>query len=307
MDYHAAMDDMSRDLPYRGVLERSIEHIENGLRRPLTLEEIARHSWLSKYHLHRVFRALTGLRLMDYVRQRKLSASLDELLKGQRPVQDIARDFGFDYPQSYIRAFSRCFGMSPQRLRDSGTAVAITDRLDLSRLTEIGANGLLDRPRLVVKPAFTVTGCRHKIDLARNLEEFTVTRLANEFWYHRMKEVPDVVDPHVYRGIILHSGDPAYNWYLTATETAGTSPLPEGMERLPIDTHTYASFTYVSKLHPRYLTMADVSELYARVFGDWLPNSAYRMAAGFHIEAVDMHAVREDYGEFTLMVPVIRS
>lgn len=44
---------------------------------------------------------------MEYVQSRKLTSSLNELLSTNMRIIDIGLNYGFDYEQSYIRAFRR--------------------------------------------------------------------------------------------------------------------------------------------------------------------------------------------------------
>jgi AraC family transcriptional regulator len=289
---------------YLDLLTRCLDIIESGLRRPLGLAEIAARTGLSPYHLHRVFRTLTGLRLIDYVRQRKLSVSLDLLLDGRLRVIDIALELGFSYPQSYIRAFRQAYGISPQRYRAERPGLAITGRLDLGSLSAIGAEGLVTSPRLVLRPACRLTGIRHRIDLERNRREFTVTRLANAFHYGHQSAIDGVIDRDQYRGVVIHSGQPGFNWYLTATETDGSASPPPGMETLELPTRSYAVFSYVSCRHTRHFTWNDVDSLYGHIFGAWLPGSDWRLADGHHIEAADLGSLRDDWGSLDILVPV---
>jgi AraC family transcriptional regulator len=48
------------------------------------------------------------------------------LLYTDKNILDIALDYGFDYEQSYIRAFKREFGITPGGLRKNGQMVKIT-------------------------------------------------------------------------------------------------------------------------------------------------------------------------------------
>ncbi|MBP2630601.1 MAG: transcriptional regulator with only domain, AraC family, partial [Firmicutes bacterium] len=79
-----------------------LRYIEENLYKKFSLDDIAMHCGMSKYHLHRMFKSLTGESLMEYVQSRKLSSSISELKDTSRRIIDIAMDYGFDYEQSYI-------------------------------------------------------------------------------------------------------------------------------------------------------------------------------------------------------------
>lgn len=61
-----------------GVLERlnqSMEHIERHLEQPIDVAELARIAATSEYHLRRMFAALAGMPLSEYVRRRRLTVA----------------------------------------------------------------------------------------------------------------------------------------------------------------------------------------------------------------------------------------
>jgi AraC family transcriptional regulator len=81
---------------------------------------------LSKGHLCRLFKLAFGQSLGAYIRSRKLSASIEDLLNTNMNIVDIAIEYGFDYEQSYIRSFKREFGITPGSLRKNGQIVKTT-------------------------------------------------------------------------------------------------------------------------------------------------------------------------------------
>ena len=99
------------------IIARCIGYIEDNLHNKITLDDIAMSCGISKYHLHRLFKSLTGEPLMEYVQARKLSDSIFELKDTNKRIIDISLDYGFDYEQSYIRAFRKKFGFTPLKVR----------------------------------------------------------------------------------------------------------------------------------------------------------------------------------------------
>ena len=107
---------------FEGVLNE----IERNLKGYISDNELADKFSLSFVHLRRLFRFTVGQPLGTYIRSRKLSASIEDLLYTDKNILDIALDYGFDYEQSYIRAFKREFGITPGGLRKNGQMVKIT-------------------------------------------------------------------------------------------------------------------------------------------------------------------------------------
>jgi len=105
--------------PY-DLLENVLIDIEEGIRKSINADILAQKYSLSKRHLERLFELVYKQPLSGYIRSRRLTASLVDLLKTNSKILSIALDFGFDYEQSYIRAFKREFGVSPGEFRKTG-------------------------------------------------------------------------------------------------------------------------------------------------------------------------------------------
>jgi len=98
-------------------LENVLIDVEEGIREGINVDILAKRYSLSYRHLQRLFKLSFKQSLADYIRSRRLVESLSDLLKTDRKLIDIALEFGFEYDQSYIRAFKREFGMTPGNFR----------------------------------------------------------------------------------------------------------------------------------------------------------------------------------------------
>ena len=87
--------------------------IGNGIYSGILAERYA----LSERHLRRMFKFAFKQSLGGYIRSRRLKASLDDLLKTDSNILDIALKYGFCYEQSYRNAFKREFRMTPGNFR----------------------------------------------------------------------------------------------------------------------------------------------------------------------------------------------
>jgi len=109
------------------LLDNVLSEIENGICGEICVNDLARKFTLSEGHLRRLFRYTYNRTIASYIRSRKLKASLEDLLQTDINVIDIAVKYGFDYEQSYIRAFKREFGNTPgymRKLFDAGNSSA---------------------------------------------------------------------------------------------------------------------------------------------------------------------------------------
>lgn len=104
---------------YDACIKKSIEYIERNLNNEIGLKDIADKVFLSKYHFHRVFHAVVGESVAEYIRKRRLLKSADELLNTNDKIVDIAFKYQFNSQETFTRAFKKLYGVSPREFRKS--------------------------------------------------------------------------------------------------------------------------------------------------------------------------------------------
>jgi len=88
----------------------------------LTVEEIARHAYLSPFYFQRGFSIICGYSVSEYIRNRRLSLAGYELFHTNHKIIDIALKYGYESPDSFTKAFTRFHGATPTEVR-SGTKI----------------------------------------------------------------------------------------------------------------------------------------------------------------------------------------
>jgi AraC-like DNA-binding protein len=141
--------------------------IEENLSTEVTLSALSEASDLSVFQITRLVSRLTGLTPMAYVRARRLANSLPQLYRGDS-ILAIALNWGFEYEQSYIRAFREAYGETPARFRRKGAVAQIVDVPNLDGMT-VSAGGMLGQPKLIVRPAFRISGTIREYNYQDNL------------------------------------------------------------------------------------------------------------------------------------------
>jgi AraC family transcriptional regulator len=106
---------------YERRINRVIDHVQAHLGDNLTLERLARVAAFSPFHFHRVFAAVTGETLSDFVRRVRLERAAGALaLLPDASVLEIALRYGFSSAATFARAFKSHFGMSATQWRSGG-------------------------------------------------------------------------------------------------------------------------------------------------------------------------------------------
>jgi AraC family transcriptional regulator len=103
---------------YENRMHAVVEHIDRHLDQKLDLDTLAGVAHFSPFHFHRLFGALMGESLGDYLRRRRLETAATRLRAQDRvPVLDIAFGVGFGSAEAFTRAFRARFGCSPTEWR----------------------------------------------------------------------------------------------------------------------------------------------------------------------------------------------
>ncbi|RTR29127.1 AraC family transcriptional regulator [Robertmurraya yapensis] len=103
------------------VIENALHYIEDNLQQPLSLDSVANTFNMSKYYFHRLFSAMMGCSLNNYILSRRLNASVTLLQNDTLSLTDIAYQFNFGTQASFTRAFKRKYGITPSSVRGSDT------------------------------------------------------------------------------------------------------------------------------------------------------------------------------------------
>ncbi len=232
--------------PYE-LLTHILEEIECKISEELDIEELAVSFSLSSVHLQRIFKFAFGVPLASYIRSRRLSASLDNLLKTNLNIVDIANEYGFDYEQSYIRAFKREYGLTPGELRKTSQIIKVTPPLQLFDSNKL-ADGVLFGPEIVMVPQFYVIGRRHPIPFP---ESSTLPpKVAKEFWYKERNLIKNAVNPDIYFGLTrIPEGDTDCSYYLPSVQVKELKNIPFGLVGDKFPASLCVRFHYIGQHH----------------------------------------------------------
>ncbi|MCP4325286.1 MAG: AraC family transcriptional regulator [Psychromonas sp.] len=103
---------------YQQKLQPVIRYLESNFKAQLNLKEVAEKAFLSPYHFHRLFKAVTHETLADYLRRLKLEYAAQQLFYNEQSITEIALSLGFASSQSFAKAFRRHFGLCATEIRD---------------------------------------------------------------------------------------------------------------------------------------------------------------------------------------------
>ncbi|MFF5252924.1 GyrI-like domain-containing protein [Streptomyces leeuwenhoekii] len=256
-------------------LNQAMEHIERHLDQPIDAAELARIAATSEYHLRRMFSALAGMPLSEYIRRRRLTVAGAEVLASDERLLEIAVRYGYGSGEAFARAFRALHGVGPGEARRTGAALVSQPRLTF-RLTVEGSISM--RYRVVDSPAFTVVGFKARVPLVHLGPNQAIIDFVRSIGPQNLERLEKLSDREP-RGIIAVCDD------LDPSRAEGTeldyyhgvvtsAPAPEGTTVLPVPAGTWAVFT-TSGPAPQA-----IQEMWRDVFTEWFPSNPYRSRSG---------------------------
>ena len=94
-------------------LKEVIEYINENFTGDVSLSELEKRFFISKYHLCRIFQKATGLTVHQYITKKRLAFS-NEMMKSGKNINDVAESAGFNNYSSFYRAYVNEFGKKPK-------------------------------------------------------------------------------------------------------------------------------------------------------------------------------------------------
>ena len=121
-------------MDYYARISKALAFIEANLGNELRPEDVASEVFFSRPHMYRVFRAMTGFSIKDYVSRRRLSVAAEALLSSRVKVIDLALSLRYDSPETFLRAFRRHYGLTPSEFRKREMEAKLFAPIDPERL-----------------------------------------------------------------------------------------------------------------------------------------------------------------------------
>lgn len=103
------------------TIGKALWYIESHFGEQITLDDVARVSGVSRFHLARTFAALVGQPVLAYARGRRLSEAARLLAEGAPDILQVALAVGYGSHEAFTRAFRDQFGLTPEQVRARGS------------------------------------------------------------------------------------------------------------------------------------------------------------------------------------------
>ncbi|MGS2616016.1 GyrI-like domain-containing protein [Micromonospora sp. LZ34] len=281
-------------------LNQAMEHIERHLDQRIEVAELARIAVTSEYHFRRLFSALAGMPLSEYIRRRRLTVAGAEVLAGERTLLEVAVRYGYGSTEAFARAFQAVHGVGPGEARRTGAALRSQPRMSF-RLVVEGSSSM--RYRIVRKDEFRLVGRKARVPLVHEGMNPAIVAFVKGIDPETVRRIESLSDQEP-QGIVNVSDN------LAGSRVEGTeldywhgvvtgADAPADLDALTVPAGTWAVFE-TSGAFPQALQY-----LWRDVFTQWFPSNPYRTRPGPEISRTRLSADGKE-ADAELWIPVER-
>ncbi|WP_431074316.1 AraC family transcriptional regulator [Microbacterium phyllosphaerae] len=260
-----------------GTLNALVELVESDSHADLDIAGFARINGTTEYHLRRMFSALAGMPLSEYIRRRRMTLAGAELAAGATSVLEVAVRHGYGSSEAFGRAFRAVHGIGPVDARRDGgplrTQPTLRFRLSVEGSTPMDVT-------ITTMPELVLVGHAARVPLihagVNPHIQAHITAIAPEE-HIRLKQLSDA-EP---AGILAITGDIAPDapegtelTYLHGVSVSPAAPVPDDLDIIRVAAGSWAVFAAEGPF-PETL-----QNLWAATASDWFPSNPWRLRPG---------------------------
>ncbi|MFB4349289.1 GyrI-like domain-containing protein [Microbacterium sp. CR_7] len=260
-----------------GTLNALVDRIEAATGDELDVADFARAHGTTEYHLRRMFSALAGMPLSEYIRRRRMTLAGAELAAGAPSLLDVAVRHGYGSVEAFGRAFRAVHGIAAADARRDGGPLRTQPTLRF-RLSVEGRSPM--DVTITTAPELVLVGHAVEVPLIHegvnpHIQQHIAGIPAEE---HARLKALSAAEP---AGILAVTGDTPPDapegtmlTYLHGVSVQPDAEVPADLDAMRVDAGSWAVFT-ASGPFPETL-----QNLWAATATEWFPSNPWRLRPG---------------------------
>lgn len=287
---------------YHRQINRAVDYIEARLDQRLAIGAIAREAGLSVWHFQRIFAAMVGETVGDYITARRMGWAVRELITKDTRVIDIALALNYASHEAFTRAFKRKMGETPSDFRRSnyGTdVIPLKPRITPAYLEHL-YEGMTMTPEITTLSGFDVIGVGGSFAPIGSTDPDNLAAIP-KLWQQFRERIIGLADSELGErvGVIGAADAPTGRLsYLAGREILSLVPESSGFDVARIPGGEYAKFTHCG-------SMQHIAHTMNYIFGSWLPNSGRQLGDGPEFGRYpDTYVPTNDNAEMYIYIPL---
>lgn len=263
-------------------INRSIDYIEENLKAPITLDDIAQAACCSKFHFQRLFTLVTGETAGAYLRKRRITQAAYDLIHTKKSILDIAMDYQFQSQEAFTRSFKTFYHTTPLKYRKRGHFSRLTSKHahTESSIEHLG-KGISREPEFIVLEEKIIAGVYYYgTDKDAILKVWSIL-------YENQEKIPGQVCPGIYYGYNLFDKTALVSGNLHYLAGVEVSEELESIPGIPAETRSFklppSEYAVFSHQGPP----EQIPTSYQYIYEVWYPNSGYNFSKWYSFDYLD--------------------
>lgn len=241
---------------YHKSINKVLDYINDNLNKKPDLNTLSQIANVSPFHFHRIFKAIIGENLGEYIKRLRLEYIAGKLKTTDLSLSTLAENAGYNSEQALSKAFKKYFGIPPTIYKSIST-----EKKDYthSRLSPLICE--IQQKRLIYIRVIALYGSKNLYnkaweELMQFASENSLLQESNE-WLGISFDDPDTTQTNKCRFYACLTIDTP----ISPSGKIGCRSIKKGL---------YAIFTHTG-------TYRGLSEFYKNIWFGWLPSSGYHL------------------------------
>lgn len=98
-------------------IRKATSYIQKNITKPITLEEVANHVYLSQYYFSKLFKKEVGINFITYLNQQRIERAKALLKESSLSIEAISYNVGFSQPSYFCKIFKSFTHLTPAKYR----------------------------------------------------------------------------------------------------------------------------------------------------------------------------------------------
>lgn len=260
------------------ILNKVIEYIEENLTNKIDYNELSKTVGISGVTLQKIFCFLTNTSLSEYIRKRRLSMAVEDLVLTNEKIIDIAIKYQYESSTSFGRAFYNMYACTPKEVR--------TKLINLKTFPKMNFNLNSNK---YCELNYRIDELEEKIlyGISTDLIELSDKAAIKSLW--QSSEVEAIKKPNSkgeYYGIIEYHADYKMK-YLILNEYEKTDFIKKVIPKTK-----WIIFRVNSK------DQQDILEICDKIYNNWIETSNYNVIQNY----IDLEIYYDGYCEYCIAI-----
>ena len=230
-------------------LQKAIDYIEEHVYEKPGIDQIARVAGYSIPHFYRVFGAIVGCSVSEYLRRRKLSRAAYDVAATKRSITEIAFEHGFESHEVFTRTFKSQYGVPPSVFREERIEPDLFEKPNLLAI-EKERRMITMKPKIVCKEEKHLLGIARRMNQSENVKNNLIGK-AQEEYRGMIGVIKNRVGADVFYAVYdynpedIQKDDDEINYtYWFCVEVDSCDEIPDGMAVKTVPQGKYAVFVF---------------------------------------------------------------